>query len=267
MNLANELCSAGIQWSIRRVSSADAFAYEMRDKYDPRDGSLVTLTYTLIRPDSIASGPRAPQCRAKRYRSDSSTRVNTLLAYALRDLMPEHPFRREYLDAIGNTHVTIDPQFLGESEECLGSLAHIIHVQLRKCVDSKQSVIQWNAVHHLLQADWDHILKNIRSEVTQLQAGIQKKVASGKRAFLLRRDVGLAIRNAMTEKMREVTHRDFDKNNASPERTELQKFALLTFESANWLTEEEDWVFGWTGFLCEDAEPVLAAPVGLEAAP
>jgi hypothetical protein len=242
VNLSFELRKAGIEWSIDQLILQEE-SQRYPGKFNEISRTRVRFAdWNTVEKDS----GQVPVTLEKLYHPSQEFAVQKYLALGLRDLLPKHPIRREYLYSVGNTPVTISPEHLGES------LGEIIHVQLRKCMDSKESSIQHNGIQHLLPADWGHMLRLIRECVTELQ-----DEAKEKRRPLLRREVGMVIKNAMTERMKDVQHRDFEKNRKSPKRTALQEFALRSVEAMSWLTDDDDWTFGWTSYLCEDVEDVV----------
>lgn len=234
MNLVLTLRGRGIEWAIDNIiltkEQAEAQGRHQRD----------LLRVRLCDWNSVPAG-QTPAKLEKCYLNQSDVKVDRLLALAVRDLLPDHPIRREYLNSKGNTPVTIDPDSLGEG------LGPCVHTALRKLMDSQESIIQWNAIHHLLPEDWSHALRLIREEV---QAVLDK--AKTKNRPPLQREVGVAIQTAMTERFNEIFYRDDGR--AERARTDIQRFALKSFGAANKLTAVEDFVFGWGGYLCQDAE-------------
>ncbi len=137
------------------------------------------------------------------------------------------------------------------SESLLGDhLAECLHTALRKLVQSKESNIQWNAIRYLRRDDWCQMLDLVREEIRL----VMKDVTEGKRKVLLRRDVGQAIKRALVDRADEVTHRGFETTHRNPRRTDVETFALICMQSACSLTDNSDWTFGWTGYLCEEAD-------------
>lgn len=244
MNLDIEIRKAGIEWAIDKV-------FAQKESTD-RPGEFHQVMRTRLRfadwkAEGLKTGETPPTLERLYTWTPEDMTIQKLLAIGLRDLLPDHPIRRAFLDSVGNAPVVIPEGRLNDN------LGEIIHVQLRKSVDSKQSTIQWNAVHHMLPDDWSHVLQLIREAVAEaVQGAAQARKGQGRP--LLRRDVGMAIKHAMTEKMSDVAHRGFEKTNRLPTRTPFQKFALMSFESANWLTEDSDWTFGWTAYLCDSIE-------------
>ena len=140
MQLINTLRGRGIEWAIDNIILTKEEA-EAQDRYQ-RD----LLRVRLCDWNSVPAG-QTPPTLEKCYLNQGGAQVNRLLALAVRDLLPNHPIRREYLDSKGNTPVTINPESLGEG---LGSC---VHTALRKLIDTQESIIQWNAIHHLLPED------------------------------------------------------------------------------------------------------------------
>lgn len=246
MNLPVDLRKAGVEWAV------DSVVANIENERNP--GTYTAKTNLRVRFcdwNSVPAG-QTPPTLEKLYMATGEFSVEKMLALGMRDLLPAHPIRRAYLDSVGNTPVTIDKETLANS------LAECIHVAMRKCMDSKQSAIQWNAVHHLLPEDWSHALRLIRSSVENEIARCEQKGAP-----LLRRNVGMAIKSAMTEQVEEIYYRDVESQGLIVKRTPVQEFALRCFAAANSLTDDGDWTFGWTSYLCKDAEqdqPLDATP-------
>jgi len=237
MDLANELRKAKIKWSIDQVIR------EKPSRHEPgvvRRSLAARVRLTDLEAPWPSGADEPPIMEAFYSTGGDDASMQKLLSLAIRDLMPQHPLRRAYLDSVGNTPVTIKSEHLNDN------LGEIIHVQMRKCLQGPASVIQWNGVHHLLPADWSQMLELIREEVRLAQE--EANPAQG----LLRRNVGMAIKKAMTERMDDVIYRLTPKGDRV-KRTDIQEYALKSIHAANSLTEDPDWVFGWTAYLCDDA--------------
>ncbi len=256
MDLARALHDAKIEFAI------DQLVIEKPSDYEP--GKINKMLRTRIRFadfGSVAKGETPPTLEHF-LPPDSNVTLQKLLALGLKKLLPEHPIRRRYLDSVGNTPVTIDPKHLDQ-----GMVSELIHTQLRKCIDSKEGIIQWNAIHHLMPEDWGQITGLIKGAVEE---EIERCETKG--VPLLRRNVGMKIKEAMTEGIRKVEHREHVRASEGvemvkgyKERSGVQEFALRAFRAANQLTPDEDWAFGWTAFLCEEPKPAAAVEAEADA--
>lgn len=258
MRLTVELRKAGIEWCVDLIHVP-----QPSTRYPGVTHQVPKLRVRLANvAEAQAAGTEAVTHELLLTYFDGDLQIEQVLAKALREHFPRHPLFRAWLDSHGNVETVLTPGGL----ENLGEL---IHTALRKMCDGPQSTILWNTQHHLLHADWSHFLDLIREEITKLVSRVDAAKQAGRKARLLRRDVGMAIKRAMIERFDEVHGRGFEKNHKLPKRTDVQEYALRTWNAACRLTEDSEWTYGWTGYLCEDApEPETQEPNDqVEAAP
>lgn len=222
MTLLSELRQHQVSWQVDRVdvpstrNPANLIGHVRVQLFD--NGGAKPQTHELLLQGYLAS--------------DSLER---LLASALRKHLPKHPAYRAWLDSKGNVPVKMSD----ESIECVGEA---LHTAMRKLADSPESAIQWNAVHHLARDDWSALLEATRVALREHQKTAKR---------LLRRDIGLLLKEVWTEKSEELR---YSVPQAEDKRTDLQKFALLALHLACKSTDDDEWVWSWTGYLCEDAD-------------
>ena len=252
MDIGRELRQNGIEWAIDVVTIEVPSQIEGRPPHKAQRYRVRFADWNSSKENWCSAVPATLEVLYQSTTSpDSPDGLEVLLARAMRDLIPEHPVRRAYLDHHGNVPVVVLDNALGES------LGECIHTQMRKCLDGPDSIIQWQGVHHLLAEDWSQMLELIREEVGKVQ-----RLAKSRNRLPRRREIGMAIRCAMVERMEEVHNRGACEANRykRPKRTHLQEFALAAFAAACKTTNTIDWVWGWTSYLCE--EPKEAAQDG-----
>ena len=175
---------------------------------------------------------------------DEALNVESLLALALKENMPDHPVFLAWRKQHGHEPVNITQEDL-----TIANLGAGLHTALRKATDSQQSIIQWNAINHLLDEDWHHLLMIICEEITKKI----ERVNTGKTSRLTRYQVGMAIKKACCTRFEDVSHRYDTQLDCFVERTDLQKFALQSFEVSCKITEDQDFVWAWTAYICREA--------------
>lgn len=221
MNLLYELARAGIRWSI-----TDAKAETSRGTpYNCLQANLVLedcTTYTRKFNIYVEGGPEA------------------MLSSVFYEHAPKHPVYQAWRRSRGVYRVKL-------VEGVLDELGPAIHTALRKCADSKQSVITWNAIHYLHPFDWSTLLEGLRKGLAEYMAEKPRtwaQVGSFLRETTLAQLETLQYTNPQNDKGREE------------KRTEFQTYALRSFAAACHLTEKDEWVFGWAGYLVtEDDSP------------
>lgn len=233
MNLSAEFRKAGIEWCV------DYFYVDEAPSI--RRGSRLRIRIAdMAKAEAAHEEPVVQELLL--YPELASEPVNDLLARAMRKLIPTHSVVTAWNEARGMTPVKVPKVVLG------ARLAECIHTALRKSVDSPESCIQWNAIHHLAPKDWAQFLDLAREEVRELLA--EKKV--GTRTHVTQYDVGMALKRAFVGRADEVTYRESPKTRLPGTRTDLEKFSLMSFNMANNLTADQDFVLGWASFLCVD---------------
>lgn len=238
MTLATELRKANIDWCIDLV-----YINEPSVRYPEKQNRVQKLRIRLA-DMSVESSESAPVTMETLIQAERTDRdIEHLLALAMRRNMPDHPVFQTWLKSRGHEPVTIRPDLLGES------LGECIHTALRKCVDTHESCIQYQSIHQLAGADWLQLLEMTRENIRALM----KKVEIGTLPSLQRYDVGLAIKNAFADRADEVTHREDPKTRRPVKRADAESFALMSLTMACKITDDQDFVWGWTSYLCEYA--------------
>lgn len=156
---------------------------------------------------------------------------------------PSHPALRTWYDQCGNTAVTIQ-------EHAVEAFGEAFFSAVRKCCDSPESSLLWNAQTQLDENDWSELLRASRDALAKL-------VESTKGKTLTRRAVGLALQEVWTDKAHELWSRGRLANSdgsreRAHRRSKEQLFTLLAVLTAARTTPLEEVVFGWTAFLCKD---------------
>jgi hypothetical protein len=238
MNILNALKQAQVDWDICPVEVTQP------SRRTPGASFMVSqVRVRLTQADGYSVEELVPQ-------SDGSMSITELLLTALRNKLPNHPVFQKWLESRGHVPVVLTPDSLGEG------LGECLHVALRKAVDTPESVVQWNAVHHLAPEDWSTILRLVREEVSQVQS---ERNAAGK--ALHRYHVGCAIRKALTERLREARRQEGVEPRSVRQRTGSEVFAMRAFEASCASTDLQDYVWGWTYFLCNEVPSQVPSEV------
>ena len=154
--------------------------------------------------------------------------------------LPTHPLLRQWLDSRGNVAV----QCLLKTDEDFDCIGVPMHTGLRKLADSKQSVITWNALHHLHSDDRVALW-------TAAAAVVREAFATGKTPK--RRALAEALKNRIIEVSRGRRFATVnDDEGAEVKRKPLEDFALLMFNVGCEMTDMDEWMWGWLGYVLED---------------
>ncbi len=154
------------------------------------------------------------------------------------------PLLQTWLRYKGNVPVKLaHPQVL----DCL---PEAVHTALRKCADSKQSVISWNAIHHLHPLDLNALW-------TAIEQHLKQAVALPN---------GLSNRRRLAQGLKDVVIQALDKRYYAEElirgperRKDIETFALRALHAACELTELSEWMYGWLGFVFDDVPEPLTS--------
>lgn len=155
--------------------------------------------------------------------------VRTLVAQA-----PRHPALKSWREVQGHTPVLMREPVI---EHC----GEAIHTAMRKLCDSPQSTIQWHAIHHMHAEDWSDLLAETRQV-------LRAAVAEAAPNPVTRRVVGMRLKSTWQETCLALSRYE------DRERTALQDFALLALGNAVAAGDTDEFVWSWTGYLCEDIE-------------
>lgn len=244
MTLATELRKAGVHWTIDLVNVP-----QLSTRY-PGVVHQVTRTRICVTGVLPPTTDDSPQKSAEILLSSARDwTLDELLAFAMRTLAPKHGAYQGWLASKGHRPAKVRLDLLDES------IGECIHSALRKLCDGPLSAIQWNAIRHLLPADWSQLLEMAREEIRNVTA---ERINAGK-AGPSHYDIGMAIKRAFVDRFDEVTHRGWEGVDKKPERTELQAFALLSLHMANKEADDQDFVWGWAGYLCDALDVEQAA--------
>lgn len=154
--------------------------------------------------------------------------VQGLIERAVRLGMPDHPAYLTWLRMRENAPVEVPDECLGEAlSACLLDSIRSRSIHNNPATGSYQAGLQESAQKQMLPADWDHFVRLVREEVTNMRKRADAD-AGGPRP-LQRVDVGMAIRCALIERADEVRCRV----GASEQRDVSQRFALFTFTNAS----------------------------------
>lgn len=130
-----------------------------------------------------------------------------------------------------------------------------IHVALRKAMDGPVSAILWNVLHEL-EPVYTDILANTTSQALKTLRSERSQSPENTKRPLTRKVVGQAIRRAWEragEKMLEAL--EAQRDTLSPKQLQQQRFEVLMFTQGVALMSQDDWTWGMTAYLVQDAPP------------
>lgn len=232
MDLIKELESAGFKWSVAPTWH----------EWAPRTRPVLSLQVTL----DAGQGPRHRVVPAH-----AELPLSRMLALALREHFKGHPMLERWERHESGLRTKL------AYPEVLGNLPEAMHTALRKLCDSNESVLTWNALHHMHSQDcralWDTAREALEACFAN-NASPPRRVVAERLAQMLMRCLELRQRE------REV--RD-EAGEGVRERTDSEAFALLTMLMGVRSTSMEEWMWGWLGYVVEDAQPQAAEAKGL----
>jgi len=229
MNLTRVLANTPLQWSL----TVAHVPYKDTDKTVPRQ-VLTVVREPGTEPITMQFLPEA------RFTPD------VMLAAFLAEHDRQNPALQQWRDSRGETPVEIEPYALED-------LSCAMHTGLRKLADSKQSVITWNAFHHIHSEDRSAAWSAARETLVE-------RFAEGRP--ITRRALAMSVRDAITGALDAQTVKevgDRDSRATRDGRTEAQSFALRMLVAGCELTELDEWMWGWLGYVVKDAEATPAA--------
>lgn len=221
-NLLRELHKLNVAWS---VSPSKKKLSEHSTRESP------TLRLELA---------RGTQTLERHFHIDTPLSTEQMVATLLKEQWSDLPALRAWLDSKGNVAVALEPSALESLGECM-------HTALRKLADSKQSVITWNALHQMHSSDrvalWTAAEAFLRTEFAKERAPTRRSLAKG-------------LQTAVVECLDKQSHEDPTNSRGRPAKREPQeRFALLAMIAACELTDIEEWMWGWLGYVVKDLEP------------
>lgn len=224
MNLLHEIAKTGYTWTI-----ANALQVDVVDEKRKRLSILLTV--------KDASGQSAEM----HFPIHTDLTLERMVAVLMKKHFQKEPALRAWLDSKGNVpcKLTLTDEQLGEE------VGYAVHVALRKLADSKQSVITWNAIHHLAPEDRGFLWKTCET--------ILREQVLAKTKAPTRRNVATAFRDALTEALNNRRYEQLkDERGREVKRSEAEAFALLMLIAGVELTDIEEWMWGWLGYVLED---------------
>lgn len=234
MSLALALKKAGIHWTLDLVEVPTP-----SNRY-PDVTHQVPFVRVQLLDNSSPSNPVTYE--EVLYPGSTDLTVERALSFVLRHKLPDHPVFKAWLESKGQVPVVLIESNLGEN------LGECIHTAVRKRVDSPESAIQWNAINHLLPGDWAQLLEYLRFEIRELQGQVKANALP----HLTRYAIGEAIQKVFSDSTGSVERRINPKTKLPVQRTDLEKFALMTLKTTCQATDLQDFVWGWAAFLCKD---------------
>lgn len=246
MTLASDLRKNGIDWCIDVVDT------ELVSRNSATPGVVHQVSKLRVQlTDTAAAQSTGTSPKTVEYLLDpqSNWELERVLMLAMRKCLAAHPVYLRWMGGKGHGPAVLRTDCLDES------LGECLHTALRKGCDGPMSAIQWNAIHHLAPADWAQLLDMTREAVRKVAQD-----ASRAKNALTRWSVGLAIKEVFTDRMDEVRNRGYAQTLQNPKRTEMETFALLCLHQSCCETEIDEYVWGWTSYLCEDPPAPVAVP-------
>lgn len=173
----------------------------------------------------------------------NAAKLDNMLAIALREHAPAHPARQAWLEAKGNYPVGL----LLKTKEDFRCIGAPMHTALRKLCDSDSSVLTWNALHHLAEQDLD--------DFWTVAANAVRRAFADKQTAVLRQ-VATELRDSLLEFLEgtDEPRKGDPKLSATIRRKEAELFALRTLSAGCRLTDMDEWMWGWLGYVVEKQE-------------
>lgn len=228
MNLIQALADTPLRWTLEPVETLS-----------PRN-NLIPMLRMTVTPEPGA----APLVRDFRI-SDART-PESMMVLLLKEHMPKDAMLRKWLDSKGNVPVVLEQDVIENVSECM-------HTALRKLADSKQSCITWNALHHMHYSDRTALWNAVRQVLTDAYAPGTP---------VTRRQLGTLLRDKVIAITDELRFKDEvpDDDGELVKRKKLEAFSLLMLHLGCEMTELEEWMWGWLGYVVKDAETSAPAP-------
>jgi hypothetical protein len=215
MSLVDELARTACQWKI-----------------EPAGSGRVTV--------SLRESARGPFV-TREFSTHREVTVENLLSTTLRRDLPLAPAYLAWRASCG----AVPARFAKGIEDWF---AEAVHTGLRKLADTKQSVLTWNAIHHLATGDRIKLWTTISAVVEEAKAEdptpTRLQVAQS-----LKERVCKTLRNLRDEVLE-------NPGEISCKRSQSEDFALLMLETGCELTSIEEWMSGWLGYLWADEDVV-----------
>lgn len=229
MTLARDLHRAGVKWNIEMIDE-DVPSERYPGKINKRASRCVTVSV----PDK--HGDMVTHSRLFDQHGDQS--IDFMLSKVLQEHFPTHPAYLSWRNGEGYSPVRLSPGFERDAN-------YRIHVALRKSVGGPLALIQWHAFNQMAAEDRRTVIERAVRSIHR--AADTAYMEAGPGIGLTRRDVGEALRNAFVH----YVEKDLFDEAVDRKRTPEQEFALICLLQSCKETAMEDWVHGWTSYVCE----------------
>lgn len=241
-----KLRNSGIAWSIDLV-------YLMKDgktSHNPKSGEPRTrvriLDLPMLRKSKTPLGMYKGVEKIFMPHNELIT-IDSILINACKSLIPDNDVFRAWLKENGEELVHIDESINHEY------IADCFKKSLQNSMDSDQSNLQWHSIKHMHKDDW--------LALVDLALNGIKAASSGNKYTQIA--IGMAIKAAFTQHYSEIWFREDPVTNKAVERTDIQRFALLSMQASCNLTDDQEWIQAWTSYFFNSVE--IAKPNSLEA--
>jgi hypothetical protein len=168
-----------------------------------------------------------------------------MMALVLKKVDPANPVLLQWLESKGNSPVALEP-------DILESVSEAMHTALRKLASSKSSAITWHSLHHMHQADSVALWNGVRQLLTEMFAPGTPVTRRALAKAL--RDKVLAITDECRFKL-EVPDAEGD----LVKRKKLEEYSLMMMHTGCGLTDLDEWMWSWLGYVVTDVAPALPA--------
>jgi hypothetical protein len=223
MNLLKALAETPLTWQLEKSSR-------------PREpGSTSTLPTLLL---TVVAQPGAAPL-SKHFPVYTDLSVEQMMAVLLKAQLRDNPVLVEWLASKGN-----EPVRLALSDDALDGIGEPMHTALRKLADSTASVLTWNALHHVHTDDrvavWAAAASVVRDAFANNGRPTRRNLAASLKDHLI-----TVLKSRPFEPVRDATGK-------AETRTPAQDFALRTLWAGCELTDMDEWMWGWLGYVVED---------------
>jgi hypothetical protein len=235
MELLSALAKTDLTWTLEKSSRP----YEPNPKHTEHTAKLTVIA---------APGAEPVEMHFRCQQGYKPLSLEHMMAQLMKKHLKDHPVLREWLDSKGNV-----PVKLNLTDEDLQYIGQPMHTGLRKLADSKQSVITWNALHHMHSDD--------RVALWVAAADVVRKAfADGKTPT--RRNLATALKERIIVVLEEQRYKEVtdERTNRPGKRSSQEEFAYRMFQAGVELTEMEEWMWGWLGYVVEDVTTEAQEP-------
>jgi hypothetical protein len=226
MNLVSDLARMGCVWYLETT--------ELQVGDGRKQSQVLRL---ILRPGQHGASV------ARLFASDCDLSIDEMLVATLKEHLPSHPALQAWYATKGHVPVELESGALEALDGC-------ILASLQSQVNSRQSVITWNALH-LLHPDDRHAVYR------EIALVLRVAFSSGKAPT--RFAVATVLRDALVALLQK-RRREAGRNLAPIERDTTQEFALRMLSAGCELTGIEEWMHGWLAYIVRDKLAPTGAP-------